>query len=315
MKRLTRYLATLAVTLAPLAAFSQEIAIGEGLAVGWSQFYVADHLKLWEKQGLKATAVTFPSGRLVLDAVVGGRVLIGTAAETPVVFATLNELPVRILGTLNREEPFDLVATQEIKSIQDLKGKKIGYSQGTNAHYYLSKLLDKAGLKFSDITPVSLTPADFVTSLVNGGLDGFIWTEPHLSQAIAQGKGRFHTIRTPGLYRTSASIITLQSTLDQKPELVVKALRALLEADAASKKDPATAIRIVSERTNFDHELARSYWPRLSPDLNLDKAAVVRELEAQAKWAVANKLVRPDARIPDFNTIVVTGPLEAARKP
>lgn len=309
--------AALSVTLFNPAA-AQPVTIGEGLSVGWSQFFVADGEKLWEQQGLQPTAVVFPSGRLVLDAVIGGRAHFGTAAETPVVFAALNGLPVRIIATLNNGkgapyEPFQLVASTDIKKAADIKGKRIGYSQGTNAHLYLSRLLDSVGLKFSDITAISLTPSDFVNSAVGGALDGFVWTEPHISQALAQSKGKLHTIASPGLYKGLSTIITLQSTIDQNPEILRKALRTIATADAFIQRDPQKSIQTVATRVNFDLPLAQAYWPTLNLGLGLDKKAVVAELEAQARWAIDNKLVRPDARIPDFNTIVVDSFLPSAR--
>ncbi|MDR2113259.1 MAG: NrtA/SsuA/CpmA family ABC transporter substrate-binding protein [Candidatus Accumulibacter sp.] len=300
------------------AVSAESVVIGEGLSVGWAQFFIADAEKLWEKQGLEASSVIFPSGRLVLDAVVGGRVTFGTAAETPVVFSTLNGLPVRIIATLQNgggkpHEPFALVANQSIQSARDIKGKRIGYSQGTNAHYYLAKLLDSVGLKFSDIQATSLTPSDFVTATVNGTLDGFIWTEPFASQAIALSKGSLHAIASPGLYKSISAVITLQKTIDEKPELLRKGLLALIAADAEIRANPEKSIQTVSTRLNFDLALARDYWPKLNLGLGLDKAEIVRELESQAKWAIENKLVRPDARIPDFNQVVVEGFLPAQR--
>ena len=50
------------------------------------------------------------------------------SAETPVVFAALNGLPVRIIATMNRHEPFDLVAIKDIKTNRNIKGRRIGYS-------------------------------------------------------------------------------------------------------------------------------------------------------------------------------------------
>lgn len=293
---------------------AQDITVGEGIALGWGQFYVADRDKTWEKQGLNPKVSTFASGRLVLDALVGGGVLIGTAAETPVLFANLNGLPVRIIGTLNRHEPFDLVAVNDIKTAKDVKGHRIGYSQGTNAHYYLFKLLQQEGLSWSDITPVSLNPGDFVTSLAGGAIDGFIWTEPHLSQALEQGKGKFHIIRSPGLYNTYSTIIALQSTIDGKPDLLVKALKALVEADNLIKKDPDAAASLTAERIKLDPTIAKAFWPRANFKLELDKPGIVSALQEQAKWAIDNKLVRPDAKIPDFNSVVVTSLFEQARR-
>jgi NitT/TauT family transport system substrate-binding protein len=308
-----------AAALMAVAAFAatpshaQDITIGEGIALGWGQFFVADHDKIWQKQGLTPKVSTFASGRLVLDALVGGGVVIGTAAETPVVFATLNGLPVRIIGTLNRHEPFDLVAIKDIKTAKDLKGRRIGYSQGTNAHLYLSKLLKQEGLAWSDITAVSLNPGDFVSSLAGGAIDGFIWTEPHLSQAIAQGADKFHIIRSEGLYNTYSSIITLQSTIDSKPDLLVKALKALIEADDTIRKDPDAAAALTAERIKLDPTIAKSFWKRTNFKLALDKPSLVALMEEQAKWAIDNKLVRPDAKIPDFNNVVVTSLYDRAR--
>lgn len=307
-------LLALAVVLSATPSRAQDITIGEGLALGWGQFFVADQKKLWEKQGLTPKVTVFPSGRLVLDALVGGGVVIGTAAETPVVFANLNGLPVRIIGVLNRHEPFDLVAINAIKEAKDIKGRKIGYSQGTNAHYYLHRLLKQEGLSLSDITAVSLNPGDFVSSLSSGAIDAFIWTEPHLSQALAQGPVKFHIIRSPGLYDTYSSIITLQSTIDNKPDLLVKALKALVEADNDIRKDPDGAATLVAERIKLDPAIAKSFWPRTKFKLDLDKPALVAVLQEQAKWAVDSNLVRPDAKIPDFNKVVVTDLLDQARK-
>ena len=308
-----------AAALMAVAAFAatpshaQDITIGEGIALGWGQFFVADHDKIWQRQGLTPKVSTFASGRLVLDALVGGGVVIGTAAETPVVFATLNGLPVRIIGTLNRHEPFDLVAIKDIKTAKDIKGRRIGYSQGTNAHLYLSKLLKQEGLAWSDITAVSLNPGDFVSSLSGGAIDGFIWTEPHLSQAIAQGADKFHIIRSEGLYNTYSSIIALQSTIDSKPDLLVKALKALIEADDTIRKDPDAAAKLTAERIKLDPAIAKSFWKRTNFKLALDKPSLVALMEEQAKWAIDNKLVRPDAKIPDFNNVVVTSLYDRAR--
>ncbi len=307
-------LLSFAIVASAAPARAQDIAIGEGVAIGWGQFFVADQKKLWEKQGLNPKVTVFPSGPLVLDALVGGGVVIGTAAETPVVFANLNGLPVRIIGVLNRHEPFDLVAINEIKTAKDIKGRKIGYSQGTNAHYYLHELLKQEGLSLSDITAVSLNPGDFVASLSSGAIDGFIWTEPHLSQALAQGPAKFHIIRSPGLYDTYSSIITLQFTIDNKPDLLVKALKALIEADNDIRNDSDGAAALTAERIKLDPAIAKSFWPRTKFKLDLDRAGLVSVLQEQAKWAVDNNLVRPDVKIPDFNKVVVTDLLDQARK-
>src|SRR5579862_6978246 len=156
------------------SASAEPISIGEGIALQWGTFYVADHFKGWEKEGLEVSVSTFASGRLVLDALLGGGITLGTAAETPVVLAAMNGLPVRIVATINRFEPFDLVAVSDIKSGADVKGRKIGVALGTNGHYFFYKMLKQANLSQSDVTVVNLSPSDFVSALSNGSIDAFI---------------------------------------------------------------------------------------------------------------------------------------------
>ncbi|CAO3424523.1 ABC transporter substrate-binding protein [Azospirillum doebereinerae] len=300
---------------APRPACAEDIAIGEGIHISWGPLIVADEQKLWEQQGLTPTVVPFASGRLVLDAVAGGRVLIGTASETPVVLAALAGLPIRIIATVNGMEPFDLAAIKEIRTIRDLKGRRIAFAQGTNAQYYLHKLLDAAGLAPSEITAISMNPPEMVTSLANGAIDGFVWGEPHLSQALKLGPDRFHVIHTAGLYKSFASIIALQSTVDRKPELLAKALRALTAASQSIARDPDAAIALISDRIRLDPEVARRIWPSLDFRVTLDRDTLLRELETQGRWAVASGLARPDAVPPDFAAVVVPGPLRAAQAP
>ena len=315
MKRLSRTALVLGAAVVASAATvrAEDVTIGAGLSMGWGQFFVADQAKTWDKQGLTPKTTIFASGRLALDALVGGGVVVATAAETPVLFANLNGLPVRIIATLNRQESFDLVAIKDIKAAKDIKGHKIGYSQGTNAHYYLSKLLKEANLTFADITAVSLNPGDFVTSLSNGAIDAFIWTEPHISLALKQGGNKFHAIRSPGLYVGFSTVIALQSTIDKNPELLVKVVKSLIDANDLIKKDPNAAAALIAERIKVDPEIVRNFLPRTRFDIDLERADLVAELQTQAKWAIDNKLVRPDAKVPDFNTVVVGSILDKAR--
>lgn len=292
-----------------------DIMVGEGISVGWATFYVADQLNTWNDAGLLAKTAMFPSGRHVLDAVAGGQVAIGTCAETPVVFANLNNVSIRIIGILNSYEPFSLVANTGIQKASDIAGKRIGYARGTNGHYYLSKLLKKYGMDMHAISAINLSPTDFVTSLINGSLDAFVWTEPMISAAVKNGAGKVHVLSDPGLYKTFSSIVTLDQTIrDQRPAMT-DSLRALLAADKAIQVDNDKAVQIVSERLKIDQQVVRDGWAAPGMASQSLMAEVVGELNAQAEWAIAERLTRPDAQMMDFAKVVNSELLVMARKP
>ncbi len=48
----------------------------------------------------------------------------------------------------------------KLQSVAELKGKKVALNKGSNVHYLLVKALEKAGVKYSEIEPVFLAPAD-----------------------------------------------------------------------------------------------------------------------------------------------------------
>ena len=293
------------VSLKPVLA-AEQVNVGAGIGLLWGPLYVADQQGLFKKHGVDVKVLPFPSGRTTQEAIVGGGVAWGTVAETPVVFAAMNNIPVRIIGTMSVYEIFDIVAVKGIKRLEDLKGKRIGYAQGTNAQVYLSRALDKVGLTFRDITPINLSPTDMVTSLVNGQLDAYVWTEPHLSQGLNIGAGKFHSIRTPGLYVNFSGIVALQSTIDSNPKMLAASLCAMQEAAGYMKKNKQASIDYMSERIKMDREIVTKEWERIPFEVRLDKDSLVKDMQFQAQWAIDNRLVAPGTKIPDFNKVVVT---------
>jgi ABC-type nitrate/sulfonate/bicarbonate transport system substrate-binding protein len=291
------------------------VAIGEGISVGWATFYVADQMNAWKDADITPKVAMFPSGRHVLDAVAGSQVVMGTCAETPVAFANLNGVPVRVIGVINVYEPFSLVAGPAVEKPQDLAGKRVGYARGTNGHYYLAKLLKKYNMTMRDISAVNLSPTDFVTSLVNNSLDAFAWAEPMISAAVNNGAGKIHVISEPGLYKTYSSIITLDSTIQQQSPALIGCLRALLAADKVIKDNQANAMQVVADRLKIDLKIVQDGWAK--PDLTAEApmSEIAAELTEQAHWAIAEGLTRPDAKMVDFSTVVNSKLLASAREP
>lgn len=279
-----------------------EIRIGEGTVPDYTLFYVADELNLWNQQGLKASSTMFPSGRIALDALVSNQVKIATCAETPVMFAAINDIPVRVIASVIKYEPFDLVASQAIKSLADLRGKRIGYAQGTNAHFYLANLLKSQGLTAADISAVNLPVANFVPSLIGGAIDAFVWSEPLVSAALKQGA--FHRLRSAGLYSAYGCVVAMQPTVDSQPELLTKAVKTLLAADKIVKAKPEQAMDVVSNKLKLDRNAVGGFWQDLHFGVDMNRAAMASDLAKQAEWAFANNLVKPGAKMPAFDQIV-----------
>lgn len=139
-----------------------------------------------KEQGLKAAGlsdtpynvqyVNFQGGNLQLEAMAAGHLDLALTSEIPPIFASQSGnggnfkiIAINKSGTLNQE--LVIPKGSKIKSIKDLKGKKVAYVDSTTAHYFLLKMLEKAGVKWTEITPVKLSTADGLTALLGGQVD------------------------------------------------------------------------------------------------------------------------------------------------
>jgi sulfonate transport system substrate-binding protein len=77
-----------------------------------------------------------------------------------------------------------------IRTLADLKGKKIGFAKAAGAHYLLIAALDTAGLSFKDVEPAYLTPADGRAAFEKGAIDAWVVWDPFLAAAQRQAKVR-----------------------------------------------------------------------------------------------------------------------------
>jgi sulfonate transport system substrate-binding protein len=77
-----------------------------------------------------------------------------------------------------------------LKTVADLKGKKIGFAKAAGAHYLLIAALEKAGLSFKDIEPAYLTPADGRAAFEKGAIDAWVVWDPFLAAAQRQQTGQ-----------------------------------------------------------------------------------------------------------------------------
>jgi sulfonate transport system substrate-binding protein len=120
----------------------------------------------------------FAGGNLIAEAINAGALDIGGMSEIPPIFvAGAPGNQVRIVAVLQGDVNNQVVLVPKDSKAQafaDLKGKRIGYVKATTSHYILLRLLDEAGLKWTDIKPVALSPQDGLAAFSSGAIDAWI---------------------------------------------------------------------------------------------------------------------------------------------
>src|ERR1700712_1429059 len=143
--------------------------------------------------GLAVTWNEFPAGPQLLEGLNVGAIDFGYVGEAPPIFAqaagadfvyTAYEIPTP------HAEGVVVPQDSSIKTVADLKGKKVAFNKGSDVHWFIVALLRKNGLSITDIEPVYLAPADARAALERKAVDAWAIWDPFFSAAQAQSHAR-----------------------------------------------------------------------------------------------------------------------------
>src|SRR5580692_9512662 len=187
--------------------------------------------------GYKVSWTEFPSGPPLLEALNVGAIDFGVAGETPPIFAQAAGAPLVYLAydpPAPQGEAILIPKDSPLKSVADLKGKKVALNKGSNVHYLLVKALEKAGLKYTDIQPVFLAPSDALAAFTRGAVDAWVIWDPYEAAAEATTGARILADGT-GLVANHQFYFSSRKFLTENPKAVDVVLEALNETDAWTK--------------------------------------------------------------------------------
>ena len=186
----------------------------------------------------------FPSGPPLLEAFNVGAIDFGHAGEAPPIFGQAAGAPFLYVAhepPAPRGEAILVPRDSPIKTVADLKGKKIALNKGSNVHYLLVKALEKAGLKYSEIEPAFLAPADARAAFERGAVDAWVIWDPF--QAAAEVAIGARTLAdATGLASNHQFYLAGQKFADANPRVIDAVIAAIVDIDEWAKgKEKAVA--------------------------------------------------------------------------
>jgi sulfonate transport system substrate-binding protein len=235
--------------------------------------------------GYKVAWTEFPSGPPLLEALNVGSIDFGVAGETPPIFTQAAGAPLVYLAYDPPAPQGEAILVPEdspLKSVADLKGKKVALNKGSNVHYLLVKALEKAGLKYTDIQPVFPAPSDALAAFTRGSVDAWVIWDPYEAAAEASTGARMLADGT-GLVANHQFYFSSKKFLAENGRAVDTVLAALNETDDWTKNN----IQAVAEQ--------------LSPSVGLPAAVVAVSLkrESYGILPISDAVIASQQRIAD----------------
>src|SRR5450830_1822355 len=137
-------------------------------------------------KGITVKWTEFPAGPVLLEGLNVGSIDFGTVGEAPPIFAQAAGANLVYVGNEPASPASEAIVVPKgsgLRTLADLKGKKIAMKKGSNVHYLLLKALEKAGVAYADIQPVFLPPADARAAFERGSVDAWAIWDPFLAAA------------------------------------------------------------------------------------------------------------------------------------
>ncbi|HEU5299086.1 MAG TPA: NrtA/SsuA/CpmA family ABC transporter substrate-binding protein [bacterium] len=207
----------------------------------------------FEKWGLDVTiANPFPTGVDLLNALQAGEIQMGQVG-VPMIGAVLRGMDLVILGNysgsssrLGGDDTMAIVSRPgtNIKTIADLRGKRIAVSFGTISHLYILGVLQRARLAVGDVTLVNTPPAEMPVALRGGAVDAFTTWDPFPVIALREIPGTYEVVRGGGFIGFMGFIVATRQWAAQNGETVEKFLAARAEADQFMRANPVKTAEI-----------------------------------------------------------------------
>ena len=159
------------------------------LVIARQQAALENHFK---PAGIEVKWVEFSSGPPMMEAMNVGSVDYGAVGDSPPVFAQAAGAAIVYAAgqPVTNGQGILVPADSSIRSIADLKDKRVGFTKGSSAHNIVVQTLEKAGLTYSDITPVYLTPPDAGPAFANGSIDAWSIWDPYFAIGETKQNGR-----------------------------------------------------------------------------------------------------------------------------
>lgn len=194
-------LALAAATLLPAAAAAQEKLTD--IKIDWATYNPVSVVlknqglleKEFEKDGIKIQWVQSLGSNKALEFLNASSLDFGSTAGAAALVGKINGNPIKSIYVYSRPEWATLVTRPDtgIKTVADLKGKRVAATRGTDPHIFLIRALQEAGLSEKDITLVLLQHGDGKAALVRGDVDAWAGLDPLTASAeIENGAILFH---------------------------------------------------------------------------------------------------------------------------
>jgi len=218
-------------------------------------FAITKQQKLLEQEfpNARVTWNEFPAGPQILEALAVGSIDVGVTGDAPPVYAQAAGKPLYYIAYETAKPLASAILIPKnstLKQLADLKGKRIALQKGSSAHFLLVQAVRKAGLKWSDIQPIWLTPADARAAFQKGAVDAWAIWDPYYASTELEDQAKV-LATGKNLSPNYTFYLAAPNFVQQHPQAVAGLLKKINQADQWVQQHQSETANLIGKSTGL----------------------------------------------------------------
>ncbi|MCX0500187.1 sulfonate ABC transporter substrate-binding protein [Erwinia billingiae] len=214
----------------------------------------------FKKQGIAVKWVEFPAGPQMLEGLNVGSIDLAATGDAPPTFAQAAQADLVYLAHSPANPKTEAIVVPEnsdIKTVADLKGKRVALNKGSDVNYLLVSALENAGLSYKDVKAIYLPPADARAAFQRGAVDAWVIWDPYYAEVETNARARLIK-NAEGLVPHYTFYLSSRKFADTYPQTAKQVVDQLGTLSDWANKNPDEAAKILSTSTG----LPQPIWQR-----------------------------------------------------
>ena len=230
-----------------------------------------------EEEGVKVNWVQSAGSNKANEALRAGAIDVGSTAGSAALLARANGSPIQVVAIYSQPEWSALVlpAGADITRVEDLAGKRVAATKGTDPYFFLLQTLDAHGLTADDIVVENLQHADGWAALQNGSVDAWAGLDPIM--AGAEENGAVLVYRNLD-FNSYGFLNAREDFLAEKPELAQLVVDAYAAAQQWALQNPDETARILADAAGLEPKVAEKVIVERS-NLDVDQVPGQKQID------------------------------------
>jgi sulfonate transport system substrate-binding protein len=244
----------------------------------------------------------FTAGPALIEALNANSIDIGHSGDSPVVVAQATGVPLLYIGNSKASPDAAAIIVPKdspLKTLADLKGKKVAFDKGSSGHYLAAAALESAGLSLADIQPVYLNPPNARAAFQSGTVDAWSIWDPFFAAAEVDSQAR--VLVSGRAFSTHREFyFGRKDYLEKNPAVVAPVLSTLNETGERALKDPNGTAAFLTDKLGIKSDiLLRSQLRNTRYDAFPLTEAVIAEQQQVADFLFKQGVILKSIKVAD----------------